>query len=308
VPLDDDAWLHLQDDLVQSLEELRAVVGAQKPPKQEGGPVTVPEYAALALEGTLESAGTAERDPAWQELVHRIESTRKKQPPQLPEALARSLRPYQKQAFEWMARLSAWGAGACLADDMGLGKTIQAIAMLRQRASTGPQLVLAPTSVVWNWQRELEAWAAKARVRRFEGPNRLKALEDLGPNDMVLASHAILVRNSDALAQVEWATVVLDEAQAMKNADSRRAKALRELPCQWRLALSGTPVENHLEELWALFDWLVPGLLGTRQGFKQAFRPTGDPEVDAAQARSVARLVEPFILRRTKAQVAPELS
>jgi superfamily II DNA or RNA helicase len=307
VRLDGGAWARLDESLRGLAADLEAASRAPSRKKKGAPPRLVSSFGALAIDRALTAAGSAETDAAFAELLDRIANTRALEP-RVPTGLGVELRPYQEQGFRWMSRLAAWGAGACLADDMGLGKTIQALALLASRAPTGPQLVVAPTSVVGNWLAEIQRGSPDVECVRYEGAGRAELVARLtDARTVVLTSYAVLARDAEVLSGVRWTTVVLDEAQAVKNAASIRSKAVRDLQSDFRIALTGTPVENDLGELWALFEFLVPGLLGDEKSFRARFKDTDDPALDAARSASLARLVEPFILRRTKRDVAPEL-
>ncbi|MEU3840161.1 SNF2-related protein [Streptomyces sp. NPDC028635] len=228
-----------------------------------------------------------------------------------PAALAATLRGYQRRGLTWLARNTALGLGCCLADDMGLGKTITLIALHLHRqtdpASAGPTLVVCPTSLMGNWQREIERFAPGTAVRRFHGPRRdLDAVED---GEFVLTTYGTLRQDAGRLAAVSWGLVVADEAQHVKNAHSATARALRTLGGHARVALTGTPVENNLSELWAILDWTTPGLLGGLGTFRTRYAHLVEGGRDAAAAQRLARLVGPFLLRRRKSDpgIAPEL-
>jgi SNF2 family DNA or RNA helicase len=228
-------------------------------------------------------------------------------PLQPERALSATLRPYQKDGVAWLARLAHWGAGAVLADEMGLGKSIQTLAMLAHRAALGPAMVVAPTSVVGNWLAEAARFAPSLSLRDYRGPQRAAGLRGLGPGDVVLTSYALAALDADALAGVRFASLVLDEAHAIKNAATERAKALRAIPADWRLALTGTPIENHLGELWSLLRVISPGLLGSWEQFRARYAIPIEKFGDDARRRSLAALLRPFLLRRTKAEVARDL-
>jgi SNF2 family DNA or RNA helicase len=220
--------------------------------------------AAPLLAGLSEDIGQFDGDAGWQQCNKR-DSLRAFQ--QVPATLQASLRPYQ-QSFAWLSRLAHIGAGACLADDMGLGKTVQTLALLLSRAHLGPQLVVAPTSVALNWLAEAARFAPSLRLRPYQ---QQRDLSTVGPQDLVIASYGLLQLQADDFAEVHWASVVLDEAQAIKNANTKRAQAAQSLRADFRLAASGTPVENHLGELWSLFRFITPGLLGNEDKFQQRF-------------------------------------
>lgn len=215
----------------------------------------------------------------------------------LPAGLKAELRPYQQRGLDWLRFLSSAGLGALLADDMGLGKTLQTICALE-----GKCLVVAPTSVLFNWAAEVARFRSNLKVCLFYGARR-----EIDPNaDVVLTSYGLLRLEQERLLQHEWDCVVLDEAQNIKNPESQVAVAAHQLRARWRVALSGTPVENRLDDLWSQFQFLNPGLLGTREEFSENFaRPMG--RGDSLVAQRLKSRVKPFILRRLKREVAPEL-
>ncbi|HLH21140.1 MAG TPA: DEAD/DEAH box helicase [Chloroflexota bacterium] len=223
-----------------------------------------------------------------------------------PPGFVGALRPYQQVGVGWLAALRRYGLGACLADDMGLGKTVMLIALLLhtrdEGAATPPALLICPTSVVGNWQRELARFAPGLRVLVHHGAGRdtaqLAALA--AEHDVVLSTYALLHRDQDALTAVEWDAVILDEAQNVKNAATRAAQAARALPARWRAALTGTPVENRLADLWSIFQFLNPGYLGSAEQFRKRFAAPIERGGDPAAAARLRRLVGPFILRRLK--------
>jgi SNF2 family DNA or RNA helicase len=203
--------------------------------------------------------------------------------------------------------MAAWGVGACLADDMGLGKTVQALALLLSRGAQGPALVLAPTSVCFNWVRETQRFAPGLKPILFRPGDRMSTLAALGPNDVLISTYGLMLQEAAQLSEVRFATLVLDEAQAIKNPATRRARAARDLNADWRLALTGTPMENHLGELWSLFRVLTPGLLGSWEQFRDRFAAPIERNRDPVRLKALARVIRPFVLRRKKAEVAPEL-
>ena len=232
------------------------------------------------------------------------------EPMKAPAGFRGRLRPYQEAGLGWLSFLRQFGFGGCLADDMGLGKTIQILAMLagRPRKSVGPSIVVVPKSLVWNWQEEAARFVPDLRLIAHVGPDRAMDAQTLRRNlqkaDLLVTTYGLLRKDVGFLREIEMDYVILDEAQAIKNADSESAKAARLLRGQHRLALSGTPIENHLGELWSLIEFLNPGMLGTARAFAQtasARRP--EPQTLAL----LSRALRPFILRRTKEEVAPEL-
>ena len=236
--------------------------------------------------------------------------------PKVPPTLQAQLREYQQEGFEWMSRLAHWDAGACLADDMGLGKTLQALALLVARAAQGPSLVIAPTSVSFNWQQEALKFAPTLNVRIFAESTtsalRQQLLDNLAPFDCVIISYGLLQRESELLAQVQWHTIVADEAQALKNPLAQRTQAAYALKGDFKIITTGTPIENNLTELWSLFRFITPGLLGSLKGFgKRYAQPIENVKEDKLAARKASlalkTLIQPFILRRMKNQVLTEL-
>ena len=227
--------------------------------------------------------------------------------PKRPRGFAATLRDYQREGYAWMWRLAEAGLGACLADDMGLGKTVQTLALLAQRARLGPALVVCPTSVVQNWRAETERFAPNLRVVVLgEATDRAALVARLGPRDVLVCSYALMTSEVELLRETTFGTAVFDEAHALKNDRTQRARAAVRLDASFRLALTGTPVENHVGELWSLFRVIVPGLLGSKEHFKDRF--VGPIESGVRErAASLRALIRPFVLRRTKAQVLDEL-
>jgi SNF2 family DNA or RNA helicase len=231
-----------------------------------------------------------------------------------PADLRAELRPYQERGYSWLAFLARWGLGACLADDMGLGKTIQTLALLQRdreelrgngggSAEPRPVLVVAPTSVVTNWSREAERFTPSVKVHIHHGPDRPsgEALEAAASaSDLVLTTYGLLHRDADELARVRWRGLVLDEAQQIKNPDTRRARAARSMEADFRVALTGTPVENHVGDLWSIMEVLNPGLLGSRASFRKRFFLPIQTARDPEAASRLRRVTGPFILRRLK--------
>ncbi|MER6799936.1 DEAD/DEAH box helicase, partial [Amycolatopsis mediterranei] len=247
-----------------------------------------------------------------------------------PPGLHATLRPYQQAGLSWLATMTGLGLGACLADDMGLGKTIQLIALHLHRRdlarsgalppsaksssadsavepSGGPTLVLCPTSLLGNWEREFARFAPEIPVRRFHGGGR--HLDDLAPDEVVLATYGVLRRDRETLSEVDWGLIAADEAQHVKNPLSATAKELRKVPAQAKVALTGTPVENRLTELWSIVDWTTPGLLGPLDRFRRTVARPIERDRDKAVTERLAATVRPFLLRRRKSDpdIAPEL-
>jgi superfamily II DNA or RNA helicase len=222
-----------------------------------------------------------------------------------PEKLDAELRGYQLRGLRWLVRMTELGLGGCLADDMGLGKTITLIALHLHRGG-GPTLVVCPASLLGNWEREIQRFAPGTTVRRFHGAGR--SVEDLDEG-FVLTTYGTMRRDARTLSTVDWDLVVADEAQHVKNSLSSTAKALRRIPGAARVALTGTPVENNLSELWAVLDWTTPGMLGTLGAFRSRWARPIEADNDTETAQRLSKLVAPFLLRRRKTDpgIAPEL-
>ena len=286
---------------------LRAQLAALEPHlRREDGELAVSPAATEALESLGAASADFVRSVRWRDNLERLEAARHLDESP-PAGLKAELRDYQLAGFRWMNRLAAWGLGACLADDMGLGKTLQTLAVLTARADQGPQLVVAPTSVVYNWIREAERFAPDLTPKLYVGAQRAALLENLGPGDILVTSYGLLVRDLKALQAIRFASLALDEAQAIKNAQSQRWSAVRDLDADWRIALSGTPVENHLGELWAVFAAVAPGLLGGWNDFRDRFVVPIERDGHRSRAHALSQLIRPFVLRRTKQEVAQEL-
>ncbi len=297
VPLRDGSFLALTKALRKRLEELRVYSEKGK----EG--VRFNPLAALALHD-LTAEVAVEGDRQWRAHQKRLAEIVQ---PALPSTLTATLRGYQIQGFSWLAQLSHWQMGACLADDMGLGKTLQALAAILLRAPQGPTLVVAPLSVAGNWADEASRFAPTLRVQFFGQGDRQEMLDTLGPFDLLISSYGLLQVEGERLATVSWQVVVLDEAQAIKNRQTKRAKAAMALQAQFRLITTGTPLENHLGELWALFHFINPGLLGGHQRFTENFAIPIERDKDRERLGQLQRLIHPFILRRMKNDVLQEL-
>lgn len=274
------------------------------------------EAIAAALTGTVQ-VGTADRPVEEQvqlgasllEVRQRLLTAAQQPPVDVPAGLRATLRDYQRQGLTWLVELTSHGLGACLADDMGLGKTVTLIALHLHRVAqghTGPVLVVCPASLLGNWEAEVAKFAPGVETRRFHGGRR--SLEGL-TGGFVLTTYGTMRVSHEELATVPWDLVVADEAQHVKNARSSTAKALRAIPSEVRVALTGTPIENDLTELWAVLDWVVPGLLGSRQAFRRAWASPIEAGVHEAKTRQFADLIGPFLLRRRKSDpgIAPEL-
>ncbi|OIP33245.1 MAG: hypothetical protein AUK47_19305, partial [Deltaproteobacteria bacterium CG2_30_63_29] len=298
--LEDGSFLLLTASLFERLERLQAASHRQK------DDLLVSGLASSIVEELLSDLEMVETDEEWNSLIDRIRAAETLEP-QVPNTLEAELRPYQLEGYCWLSRLAAWGAGACLADDMGLGKTVQAIAVALSRAQYGPTLVVAPTSVCTVWADEAVRFAPTLKPIRLGIDGRTEAIESLGPFDLLIVSYTLMQLEIEALAKVTFATLVLDEAQAIKNPFTQRTKAALQLNGGFRIATTGTPVENRLTELWSLFRFLNPTLLSSYEDFKRRFVMPIEQDKAPKALANLRRLVHPFVLRRTKSEVLTEL-
>lgn len=298
IPLDDGTFLAITNQLRKRLDELSAFS------EGHGKGVRFAPLAALALEDLTDEAGQLKCDKAWKQHCKQLNEVVK---PQVPSTLHASLRDYQVTGFNWLAQLCHWGVGGCLADDMGLGKTVQALAAILLRSAQGPTLVIAPLSVTSNWQEEARRFAPTLNVIVFGPGDRQQVIDNLQPFDLLIVSYGLLPIEAELLGGVMWQTVVLDEAQAIKNMQTKRSKAAMALQAEFRIITTGTPVENHLGELWTLFNFLNPGLLGSFKKFNEKFAVPIERDQDNEARNRLRKLIRPFILRRLKSDVLQEL-
>ncbi|MFC8673483.1 SNF2-related protein [Streptomyces griseorubiginosus] len=279
----------------------------RKARKRELGLLDPVDALSVALTGSAEVDGeTVEAVPVGALAALRDRLTTGVRPAEPPPGLHATLRDYQLRGLAWLDLMTSLGLGGCLADDMGLGKTITVIALHLRRARREPTLVVCPASLLGNWQREITRFAPGVPVRRFHGTER--SLDDLD-GGFVLTTYGTMRAAAARLAEQHWGMVVADEAQHVKNPYSATAKALRTIPSPARVALTGTPVENNLSELWALLDWTTPGLLGPLKSFRARHARAVENGEDEEAVTRLARLVRPFLLRRKKSDpgIVPEL-
>ncbi|WP_296605744.1 DEAD/DEAH box helicase [Nocardioides sp.] len=270
------------------------------------------EAVAAALTGTVQVAEAEEHvvvGASLRKVRERLLGAATREAVEPPAALEATLRDYQRHGLTWLAEMTSLGLGACLADDMGLGKTVTLIALhlhRRERDCVGPTLVVCPASLLGNWEDEIHRFAPGVPVVRFHGSARDVSAAGDG---FVLTTYGTMRRDAETLGSVAWDLVVADEAQHVKNPRTSTARALRSLESAARVALTGTPVENNLTELWAILDWTTPGLLGSRNAFRKAWAAPIESGNEPAKARQFADLIGPFLLRRRKSDpgIAPEL-
>lgn len=313
---------------------LKAIVGAMvdlltdptRNQRKDGDPLHLGAWEARRIEALRAGLVLAHRvgtvngwNNDWQlqgdvglaQLAKRLRTIGTPQPVAAPQGLQVQLRPYQLEGLAWLQYLRAQGLGGILADDMGLGKTAQALAHVLAEKEAGrltrPALVVLPTSLLFNWQAEAARMAPNLRVLALHGASRGQRYLQIGDHDLVLTTYPLLWRDVDALAAQPFHLLILDEAQMVKNAGSRSARALRKLQAPHLLCLTGTPLENHLGELWAQFDFLMPGFLGDVRSFNARWRKPIEENGETLRAQLLAQRVRPFILRRRKQDVATEL-
>ena len=277
--------------------------------EDEDGPIRFGKAQAGLLDALLASQPEIKLDIGFGKVRQHLPRFEGVHPKEAPPGFRGELRPYQKEGLGWLEYLQQFDFGGILADDMGLGKTVQVLALLQsrraRRQSRGPSLIVVPRSLVFNWAAESEKFCPRLRVLDYTGPNRHVTREDFPDYDLIITTYGVLRTDIVELSQITFDYVILDEAQAIKNADSQAAKAARLLKGRHRLAMSGTPIENHLGELWSIFEFLNPGMLGTASVFKK--HASGASAADEGARALLARALRPFILRRTKAQVVKDL-
>lgn len=300
IQLSEGQYVALTESLRRKLSEMEGLMSQD----QDG--VQLHPLAAGILDDVADQLGGFEADVAWRESIQRIQSVGQTIA-RVPSTFRAELRPYQTDGFRWLMRLADWGVGACLADDMGLGKTIQGLACLLARAEEGPALVIAPASVTRNWMREAAKFTPTLNPILLGGTDRSTMIESVGPYDVLVVSYGLLPFEGENLAAKRFGTIILDEAQAIKNRGTKRSQVAMSLQGDLRIATTGTPIENHLGELWNLFQFLNPGLLGSFQRFNEKYTIPITKNNDNERRQQLRRLIQPFILRRRKEEVLEEL-
>ncbi|XZE53801.1 DEAD/DEAH box helicase [Planctomycetaceae bacterium SH139] len=293
-------WTRVSSQLKERLQRLRDATHTER------NKLRLDATAAPLVRDLMDEELQVDASQRWHECLARLRQAESLDP-QVPTNLQAELRDYQLEGFRWMRRLAEWGVGGILADDMGLGKTLQALAVLLDRAAAGPALVIAPTSVGFNWVREAERFAPDLNVSLYRETERLQFLETVAANNLVICSYGLALRDGEALAKVNWTSLVLDEAQAIKNSRSKTSQAIQQIPADWVLGLTGTPVENHLGELWSLFRVVSPGVFGSWDSFRGRFAAPIERDQSESARIALADRLKPFVLRRTKTEVLTEL-
>lgn len=302
IRLSESEYLRLSDSLSRQLKRIDAL--SQK----QGNKVRVNGIAMAVSESDLQGELDIHEPESLIQMRKRIRESENMEV-EIPRNLNATLRDYQEDGVRWMLRMTNWGAGVCLADDMGLGKTLQTLACLLSRKDKGAQMVVAPASVVGNWRREANRFAPSLNVvmlNELAMDSRGDAIAALGSGDLLVLTYGLLVSECDALTEKEWVSVCLDEAHTIKNRDTKSSAAAMRLKSECRIILTGTPIQNHLGELWNLMQFINPGLLGSYDHFNE--RVIVPINAGMQEARSqLKRLIAPFLLRRTKQEVAREL-
>lgn len=302
IRLNDTDYLRLSDDLRKQLNRLESVA------VKNHGKMQISNFqAGLLTNDVLNGEVTIKHDSVLEEMRRKIADS-KNLSPKVPTKLKATLRDYQLDGFQWMARLNSWGAGACLADDMGLGKTVQTIAYLLFKAKEGASLVIAPASVVPNWRKELHRFAPVLNIIVLnESNNRHETIDQAQKFDIILSTYSLLVTEEAALISKAWNVICLDEAHTIKNRETKTSANAMKLQSKNKLILTGTPIQNHLGELWNLFQFINPGLLGSYEQFNQKYIIPIGLNKDKQRQLQLNRIVHPFMLRRTKQDVVEEL-
>ncbi len=292
------------------LERYKRLFGLAAETDEEANTLRFADFHAAMLEELAEEAEQARADSDFRQRVERLKAFQGIQEYPLPRGLQGELRPYQMAGYNWLHFLHDYGFGGILADDMGLGKTVQVLAFLLSLRESGhaqaPDLVVVPRSLLINWQREVEKFTPGLKVLAYFGPQR-PPVETFADYDLVLTTYGVMRVDNEKLRDYRFHYIVLDESQAIKNPLAKTSRAARRLQSEHRLAMTGTPVENNTFELWAQFAFVMPGLLGNLDYFKEEFVKPIEKGKDEKAAQTLRRMVYPFILRRTKEQVAPEL-
>lgn len=304
VEIKKDQFIALTDNLRKQLATLTSIAVEDK---LEFRVHKLSSYGAL---NALSNEALVRSDDTWKELQKKINKASEISF-QVPTTLQATLRDYQIEGYEWLSQLNSWGGGACLADDMGLGKTLQGIALMLENAKMGPSLVVAPSSVTFNWVNEIRKFAPTLKPHLlYLTNNRELVIKNAGNYDIVICSYGLMQSNYKALINKDWNIVLLDEAQAIKNKTTKRSQIAMQLEGKMRIVTTGTPIENNLSELWNLFQFINPGLLGSWDSFNKNFIlriDSGDQHHSKSAKKILRKLISPFILRRKKSEVLDEL-
>ncbi len=307
IQLHDGSAVRLNEEVLDKLGLISHF--AQKVPGKNA--LRMSKTQTLLLNEILKTSQEAATDKEFKKQLKKFESFRKIQSVSLPENFTGKLRPYQKAGLDWLCFLNEFGFGGCLADDMGLGKTVQALALLQREKERSKKkqlnLIVAPTSVLPNWELEAKRFTPQLKVLIHYGNDRTKSAKDFEPFDLIVTSYALLRRDYELFKNIPFHYIILDESQKIKNPHSQTAQVARMLKGKHRLVMTGTPIENNLSELWSQFQFLNPGMLGSLKSFTAYYGTAIEKHGDEEKAEQLRHLIYPFILRRTKETVAKEL-
>jgi SNF2 family DNA or RNA helicase len=296
---------------LQALLDLLGERGHSRTADLKGEVLRLSRMEALRMGGALSEGVAWQGEVQLRRMVDLLGGRAELPPVAPPEGLQATLRPYQLHGLQWLQFLRANRLAGILADDMGLGKTLQTLAHILLEKQAGrldlPALIIAPVSLMGNWRQEAARFTPQLRTLVLHGANRHEAAADIARHDIVVAPYSLLLRDRERWQAQAWHLVVLDEAQNIKNANSHAAQVAGELDTRHRLCLSGTPMENHLGELWSLFNFLMPGFLGSQARFKSLYRTPIEKRGDGERAAQLRRRIAPFMLRRHKSEVATDL-
>nr|MBF0221693.1 hypothetical protein [Desulfobulbaceae bacterium] len=300
IPLSENNYIALSSELKSHLQKISSIAW------NDNDTLRFSPVAAMLLHNSDFPEDTLIADNHWHDLKSKIAECNDTIA-QLPSTINTTLRTYQKTGFEWLSKLAYLGFGACLADEMGLGKTIQALSFILDQAPNGPCLVIAPTSVCFNWIDEASKFTPTLNTVTLPSFGREKTVRKLKSYDVLITSYGLLQQEQELLSEVQWQVIALDEAQAIKNMTTKRFKAALSLNGKHRVVTSGTPLENNLGELWSIFRFINPGLLGSISQFNKRFAGPIEKNSDLHAQKQLKKIVSPFILRRLKTQVLEEL-
>lgn len=300
IQIDENNYILLQEKLRNDLKCLSSAFN------DNGHKLKASKLAATLVADTLseysegENLQFLESNKEKMEEAMRIDFT-------VPSLLQAELRPYQNEGFQWMSRLAYWGGGACLADDMGLGKTLQSICFILDHSHEGPSIVVSPASVVKNWENEIKRFAPSLNTNILTSSKKVDTINNATNGDVIIVTYGVIISSVEQLREKQWCVICLDEAHTIKNKSTKTSSAVMELQSLYKLALTGTPIQNNLSELWNIFQFTNPGLLGSYEQFKKKFVYPIMNSQNLERQDLLKRIISPFMMRRTKSEVAKEL-
>lgn len=301
VRLNDTDYIAISDKLRRQLNRIESLTVS------DHGHLRISEFHVSQLAAVLSGEIQVKHDKRIEELQEKIRKSMDKNP-KVSKKLKAELRDYQTDGYQWMERITGWGAGICLADDMGLGKTVQTIAFMLDKMKEGPALVAAPASVVPNWRNELARFSPTLNVHILnQADDRHETIQKAKAGDVVITTYGLFVTEGESLIEKEWTTICLDEAHVIKNRETKTSSVVMKLQAEYRILLTGTPMQNHLGELWNLFQFINPGLLGSYEQFSKKYIVPIEQQDNKERSRQLRRIIAPFMLRRTKQEVVEEL-